>query len=457
MYKRSAFIFRRDLRLNDNSGLIRALERSDEVLCCFIFDPRQISTNHYFSTPGFQFMLESLEQLAQELESLGGRLYFFNGTAEEISTRLIQEIQVDAIFFNRDYTRFSRTRDRAIYEAGNSFGVNVYQVADCLLNEPEAALKSDKSPYTIFTPFFKRCSQIPIAQVRPLPAAKFYSAQIDFAQPHLPSNYFAPRNADISIRAGRSAALAILRTLGQHRDYSNERDFPAVPGTTQLSAHNKFGTVSIREVAHTIISACGSQHDLLRQLYWRDFFTHIAFNFPHVFEGAFHKIYDQVEWRQDSSIFELWCSGQTGFPIVDAGMRELANSGNMHNRVRMIVASFLTKDLHISWRHGERYFASRLTDYDPCVNNGNWQWAASTGCDAQPYFRIFNPWLQQEKFDADCQYIKKWVPELAALTAKQIHALHKDSSARPANYPSAIVDHQESKVIAIEMFAALRD
>ena len=457
MYQRSAFIFRRDLRLHDNTGLIHALERSQQLLCCFIFDPRQIASNPYFSTNGFQFMLESLEELAHELRSIGAQLYFFHGPAEQICERLIRELRIDAIFFNRDYTHFSRSRDQAIFEMAKNLGTAVHQIADCLLNEPEAALKSDGKPYTIFTPYYKRCIQIELRKIKTLPSGHFVTDAVDFSDQTLPQNFLSQRSNSHAQVGGRNNGLKLLRDLETHVNYKQTRDFPALQGTSRLSAHNKFGTLSIREVAHAISKNCGQQHELLRQLYWRDFFTHIAFHFPHVFEGAFHKIYDRIEWSEDQGDFENWCNGQTGFPIVDAGMRELNQSGFMHNRVRMIVASFLTKDLHISWRQGERYFANKLCDYDPCVNNGSWQWAASTGCDAQPYFRIFNPWLQQEKFDTNCEYIKKWVPQLRSLTAKQIHALHKDTAVRPINYPAAIVDHQESKIIATEMLAAVKD
>ena len=456
MHKRSAFIFRRDLRTFDNTGLIRALERSHEVICCFIFDPRQNSAQPYFSTPGFQFLIESLEELASELDSIGARLHFFQGKAEEVMTRLIRELKVDAVFFNRDYSRFSRQRDQAIYELAKGLDVAVHQFADSLLNEPEHALKSDNTPYTVFTPFYKRCLQIKIAPIRALPEGKFYSNPIEFSDPSLLTKALPQRNPNYALKGGRRYAQIILSKLKKHADYKLKRDFPAIAGTTRLSAHNKFGTVSIREVAEAISKHCGVQHELLRQLYWRDFFTHIAFHFPHVFDGAFHRVYDRLEWRDNPKLFNAWCTGHTGFPIVDAGMRELNQSGYMHNRIRMVVASFLTKDLHINWRQGEQYFANHLSDYDPCVNNGSWQWAASTGCDAQPYFRIFNPWLQQAKFDPECEYIKRWLPELSALTPKQIHSLHKDGSLRPRNYPAAIVDHQESKEIAEDMFINAR-
>jgi deoxyribodipyrimidine photo-lyase len=200
----------------------------------------------------------------------------------------------------------------------------------------------------------------------------------------------------------------------------------------------------------------GEHSELIRSLYWRDFFTSIALYFPHVFEGAFHSKFDKLKWSDDKSLFRLWCEGKTGFPLVDAGMREMNATGFMHNRVRMVVGSFLTKDLHINWRWGEKYFAQTLIDYDPAVNNGNWQWVASTGCDAQPYFRIFNPWSQQRKFDPDCRYIKKWVPELSTLPPEVIHKWYeKDSWTKHPNYSPPVVDHDKEAKIALELYRML--
>ncbi|MBW3021154.1 FAD-binding domain-containing protein, partial [Candidatus Woesearchaeota archaeon] len=208
------------------------------------------------------------------------------------------------------------------------------------------------------------------------------------------------------------------------------------------------GTISIREIYSSFKE--NFQEVLINEVYWRDFFTHIIYHFPNVLDGAFKNKYDKIKWDNDKKLFQKWCEGKTGFPIVDAGMRELNTTGYMHNRVRMIVASFLVKDLHINWQWGEKYFAQNLIDYDPAVNNGNWQWAASTGCDAQPYFRIFNPWSQQEKFDRDCEYIKKWVPELKDLTSYEIHNLYKNHNLK--NYPKPIVEHKEESQKAKEMF-----
>jgi deoxyribodipyrimidine photo-lyase len=251
-------------------------------------------------------------------------------------------------------------------------------------------------------------------------------------------------------------ALKILKKLSSFSQYQKLRDFPAEEFSTSLSPYMKFTVCSPREVYYAICDRLSSRHELIRALYWRDFFTCIAFFFPHVFKSSFNPKFDKLKWSNNKKAFERWCEGTTGFPIVDAGMRELNTTGYMHNRVRMITASFLIKDLHIDWRWGEKYFAQNLIDYDPAVNNGNWQWVASTGCDAQPYFRIFNPWSQQKKFDADCLYIKRWVPELEKVPIKNIHGWYDEKlRTGSTNYPEPMIDHSEEAPIALNAYRAL--
>lgn len=400
---------------------------------CFIFDPRQIQAHPYQSQPALQFMLQSLDDLQQQLQAAGSQLALRTGQAEQVIRQLHQQYGFDAVFTNRDYTPFSRQRDFAIAETCESLGIQLHYLADALLNEPEQALKNGQTPYKVFTPFFNNAARLPVAKPQPLVGQHFQSLASDFNFEALKSD------VQSKIIGGRRQALAIINNLSRYRDYQNQRDFPALAATSLLSAHLKFGTCSVREVYHAISQQLGHAHPLIRQLYWRDFFTHIAYHFPHVFGQPFNPNYADLQWDNDLEKFKRWCAGQTGFPIVDAGMRELNATGFMHNRVRMITASFLVKDLHISWRWGERYFAQHLVDYDPCVNNGNWQWAASTGCDAQPYFRIFNPWLQQQKFDADCRYILQWLPELQGQAVKTIH--HWYQSHQPCGYPPPMLDH----------------
>ncbi len=439
-YSTALFIFRRDLRIDDNTGLQEALRLSKQVIPCFIFDPRQIEPHPYQSMFGLQFMLQSIKDLQHQLQLIGGKLALFNGLPQQFITQLAEQQQIQAVFINRDYTPFSRQRDEELAAVCRKLGLSLHILPDSLLNEPEHALKSDNTPYKVFTAFYNNARHFPVALPKALHNPSFLSVDSTFDIHQLDVVPIEP-----AILGGRNQALKILEKLGECADYQNTRDFPALDATSKLSAHLKFGTCSIREVFYAITEQLGSEHPLLRQLYWRDFFTHIAYHFPQVFGRAFLEKFADLHWDNNTDYFQAWCNGKTGFPIVDAGMRELNTTGFMHNRVRMIVASFLVKDLHIDWRWGERYFAQHLVDYDPCVNNGNWQWAASTGCDAQPYFRIFNPWLQQLKFDQNCQYIYRWLPELQVFPAKTIHQWNMKYII--CSYPQPIVNHaHESQV-----------
>lgn len=453
-YHTSIFLFHRDLRLEDNTGLIEALKHSKQVIPVFIFDTWQVRNNPHKSENAIAFMIESLQDLDQALKKKNSSLYCFTGQTTKIIQSLLK--QVDAIYSNADYTPFATKRDSAIAKLCNQLNKPFHTFHDVLLKAPGTILKEDGGPYTVFTPFYKKALQTPID----LPKRNKYtnysqntiagSKSIDEISIPITHNKFK------LIKGGRSQAKKLLKRLKTLTDYTKLRDFPAIKGTSFLSAHHKFGTVSVREVAHVAKRDMGVRAEtFIRELYWRDFMTHIGYHFPHVFAGAFKVKYNQIKWSRSTKNFEIWCQGRTGFPIVDAGMRQLNTTGYMHNRVRMIVASFLTKDLQISWQWGEKYFASKLTDYDPCVNNGSWQWAASTGCDAQPYFRIFNPWLQQGKFDKDAKYIKKWLPELANLSAKEIHNLNK-SFPNDIDYPKPMVDHAQARVKTLDMFNTLK-
>lgn len=441
--KKALFIFRRDLRLTDNTGLIFALKQAQEVIPCFIFTPEQIEHNPYRGDHCLQFMIESLEELGAALESAKGKLYLFYGKPDEIVDQCVHHLKVDAVVLNRDYTPYSLKRDEKIEKRCRQLDVAFHSFDDLLLHPPEETVKAGGAPYQVFTPFYRNASRLEVPFPRPLPQGRYVSAPIPFSLGPELYEKILPKRA-LAHRGGRKAALRILKELGHFSAYAVERDFPAKEKTTHLSAHLKFTTCSVREAYWAISSQLGDSSELIRALYWRDFFTSIAFHFPRVFHGAFREEFNQLPWDADEGLFKKWCAGETGFPIVDAGMRELNQTGFMHNRVRMIAASFLVKDLHIDWRRGERYFAQQLVDYDPAVNNGNWQWVASTGCDAQPYFRIFNPWTQSLKFDPNCVYIKQWVPELEAYLPKQIH--HWDKAFVPGEYPSPLVDHgQEAK------------
>lgn len=459
-------LFRRDLRLDDNTALLAAHARGKGVIPCFVFTDEQTRSHRYRSVNGFAFLIESLRELQADIASLGGTLYLFHGQPEEIVSALVRGGAIDSLSVNKDYTPFSRQRDKLLAQRCSDEGSSFHSFSDALLVEPSSFGKPNGLPYTVFTPFYKRASLCEIRQPIAFPkdirwgqidesllTGSLTPVSLDRYEDLLTSlGGGAPQRRS---RGGRASALTTLARVPQLTNYQAERDFPAIASTSILAPHNKFGTVSIREVYWRAAESLGTQSSFIRELFWRDFFTHIGWHFPHVFSGAFNRRYDQIAWEENSALFEAWCTGMTGFPIVDAGMRELVATGYMHNRVRMIVASFLTKDLHLSWREGEAFFAQHLTEYDPAVNNGSWQWAASTGCDAQPYFRIFNPWLQQKKFDTDATYIRRWVPELASSSTKHIHSFNDPSVPRPKNYPQPIVDHATSKKRAEQLFREL--
>jgi deoxyribodipyrimidine photo-lyase len=451
-YGKSIFLFRRDLRISDNTGLIEASQASETVVPLFIFDPRQGAQNPYFSPNAFQFMIESLEDLAHQVTVARGRLCIFRGRPETIVERLVAEEDIEAVFINKDYTPFSRTRDAAIKKACQNKDAAFRSCSDALLHKPIDVLKDDGKPYTIFSHFLRKARSIPVRPINAAEVDNLSDVRVASEQREIRDDTLKTPNQRTYARGGRAQALRVLATLHKFVDYATARNYPAKNATTRLSAHHKFGTCSIRETYHAITTQLGLEHQLIVELFWRDFYSQIAYFFPHVFGRSFHPQYDAMIWDTDPAKFSAWCAGRTGFPIVDAGMRELNATGFLHNRARMIVASFLTKDLHIDWRRGERYFAQKLVDYDPAVNNGNWQWCASTGCDAQPYFRIFNPWLQQRRYDPNCTYIKAWIPELRAIAPALIHSLDKLEDRQIPAYPAPIVDHPKESSLAKENF-----
>lgn len=441
--KKGIFLFQRDLRIQDNTAIMQMIQDGYKIIPLFILDPAQVEAHAYFSEPALWFMKNSLSELAADVARNGGKLYFEYGPAEKIILQFMEETGSSDLFYNRDYTPFSRERWERISRLVKQSGNKIHECCDLLLNEPETILTNDGKPYSVFTPYFRKCRMYPFVHKSSYDCKNIFAdfsegkgiELLDKIRPVAPVN---PHWI-----GGRREALGRLKKIESLVDYTNTRDFPAMDGTSDISAHLKFGTISIREVYAAIAEYHGESHPLIRQLYWRDFFTQIAWYYPAVFGESFHKEYDDIVWGNSSEKFARWCAGETGFPIVDAGMRQLNETGYMHNRVRMIAASFLVKDLHVDWRKGEKYFASKLMDYDPAVNNGNWQWAASTGCDAQPWFRIFNPWLQQKKFDKDSLYIKKWIPELKDVESSFINNLYEteDRKFLIKDYPLPVCDH----------------
>jgi deoxyribodipyrimidine photo-lyase len=452
-FQKSLFLFRRDLRLEDNTGLIFALQSSEIVIPAFIFTPEQIQRNPFRSDHCLKFMIESLKDLENQLKKKGGVLFLFNGKPEEVMRKCIGELNIEALIVNRDYTPYSRQRDKRLEKVCKTSNVAFYSFDDALLHPPEETLKKDGKPYTIFTPYFRNASKQKVVSPAQNRGTNYFGGSIPFAKG---KSIFPTQTVENGLKGGRSEALKILKKLGSLIKYESLKDFPAEECSTHLSAYLKFTVCSPREVYAAICCNLSPHHELIRSLYWRDFFTSIAFFFPHVFKRAFRPKFDKLKWSYDRKAYQRWCKGSTGFPIVDAGMREMNKTGFMHNRVRMIAASFLIKDLHIDWRWGEKYFAQTLLDYDPAVNNGNWQWVASTGSDAQPYFRIFNPWNQQKKFDPECTYIKQWVPELRDFPPKAIHAWYEEKCrASCRKYPAPMTDHEKATKEAVRAYKSI--
>jgi len=451
-YRNSLFIFRRDLRLEDNTALIEACKLSDKVILSFFFYNDLLDPGSDKFRPNLiQFMYESLMDLSGQLEKNGSRLNVFYGKSllKEFE-KIVKENEIDAVFVNEDYTPYGKRRDAALKNICLENNIDFHSCFDYLLTRPGDVLTKEDKPYKVFTPFFKAASLFNIYK----PAKnnyKNYKYLKSCNKDLTPLTRLFVNNEFIAQKGGRKEAHKRFNVIKKLNDYKDIRNFPYKEGTTGLSAHIKFGTVSIREVYWSVRKQLGNDSQLITELFWRDFYAHLAYFFPYVFGHSFNPKYEKIEWSHNRQEYDAWCSGNTGFPIVDAGMRQLNTTGWMHNRVRMIVASFLTKDLHIDWRWGEQYFASKLVDYDPCSNNGGWQWAASTGADAQPYFRIFNPWRQQERFDKDAEYIKKWVPELSGLSALEIHNPEK-GSLFTSNYPLPIINHKIEAAKAKEIY-----
>lgn len=442
MKKVGIHIFRRDLRLPDNTALNALANIVDTILPVFIFDERQVGDHEYRSTPGLQMLCESLVDLDRALREKNAALHIRSGVAEEAIKKLIIELQPIAISYNKDYTPFAQTRDASIDVVCNIHNVQVITEHDSTLHAPGTVVTKEGKPYSVYTHYRVAVEGLPLPTPHKLSPSVTFITHADGEDLHTSVKKLVPKPEELRVRGGRVYAKELLKKIAQNKTYAHDRDFPSINGTSLLSAHIKFGTLSVREIYSYAKTYMEMPTTFLRELLWHDFFTTVSALSPHVYKGAYRSEFDALKWDTDTTKFEKWKQGMTGFPIVDAGMRELAKTGYMHNRVRMIVASFLIKDLHINWQWGEKYFAQTLTDYDPAVNNGNWQWVAGTGCDASPWFRIFNPWLQQEKFDKECIYIKKWVPELTELTAKQIHDPEGDARTL-VGYPIPMCDHKK--------------
>lgn len=406
----SIFWFRRDLRINDNHGLWAALKDDNVVLPLFIFDPAILDRLEDHRDARVEFIHNSLLELKSNIQSRGGDLCVLHAQPLEAFKNLQTQYTIRAIHTNHDYEKYGSDRDDVIMRWAESQQIKFHTYKDQAIFEKNEVLSGQGTPYTVFTPYSRKWKE----RLRTEPIVQFPSAEL---QNYLPAKFDLMSLESIGFE---SVGLAFPKpTVADDliRNYGERRDFPGLPGTSRLSVHLRFGTVSIRSL---VLQAVGKSEVWLNELIWRDFYFNILHHFPHISNGhAFRKEYDRMEWRNNEDEFDAWKQGQTGYPIVDAGMRELNTTGFMHNRVRMIVASFLVKHLLIDWRWGEAYFAAKLVDFDFSANNGGWQWAAGSGCDAAPYFRVFNPTLQTKKFDGELAYIRKWVPEFQELSYAQ--------------------------------------
>ena len=387
--------------------------------------------------------------LQSQLKKSEGRLQIYQGKSLQIIKKIKKQFDFDAVFTNTDFTKASMCRDKEIRDFCKKKNMEFVALADLTLQNFDRIRTAEGSPYKVYTQFFKKARLVKVREPQRFRYKNFIkkSSPDEKNLDDLSKKY---PETNSPIKGGTKQAKRILNNLSKFKNYDKDRNYPHMDATTHLSSHNKFGTCSIREIYHKIINELGKNHTLINELYWRDFFISIMYHYPYTFNSSFRKKYSKIPWSKNEENFKKWCKGITGFPIVDAGMRQLNATGYMHNRIRMIVASFLTKDLHINWKWGERYFAEKLIDYDPSVNVGNWQWAASTGCDSQPWFRIFNPWLQQKKYDPDCKYTKKWIPELENIPVKDIH--NWDKVEIKISYPSPIVDHKEESSHTKQVF-----
>ncbi len=429
MKKVTVFWFRRDLRLEDNTGLYYALQQEEQVLPLFIFDKSILDKLEEKDDARVEFIDDQVLRLKAQLEEKGSSLLVKYGDPIEIYQNLLKEYHIHAVYTNRDYEPYARHRDEAVENLLGKKEVPFLSFKDQVIFEPGEIVNASGEFYKVFTPFSRVwLSKFNDTKIEPLTYFHWKNlVQVSpFPKPSLTDIGFSQSPTRIPPQQVNETVIS---------DYDKTRDFPSKKGTSRLGIHLRFGTISIRKLA---ILGSELNGTYLNELIWREFYMMILYFAPQVVDKAFKPAYDRIPWRNNEKEFKAWCEGRTGYPIVDAGMRELNETGYMHNRVRMITASFLTKHLLIDWRWGEAYFAKKLLDYELASNNGGWQWAAGSGTDAQPYFRVFNPALQAEKFDKDFRYIKKWIPEYGT-----------DS------YPKPIVEHRFARQRAIETYKSV--
>lgn len=456
-YNTSVFIFRRDLRLVDNTGLIKSLQESKNVIPLFIFTPTQVSNkNKYKSSNSIQFMVDSLFDLNLQIREINKKCRLWTTYDDEINAlqTLHKKIGIDCVYINEDYTPYAVKRDNSIENFCKKNKIDFSATTDLLILGTQEIYASNGNAYKIFTQFYKKTIKNSIAKpnydlgsnfLAPIPGFKKWN--IKTIDELLLQKKYYEINDNIALGGGRTNGLDILNHIDKFKNYTKCHDQLSYQ-TTMLSAHNKFGTVSVREV-YWAFRQKAKNVNLVKQLYWRDFYYYIATHFFDEFFNYEHltrPINRAVKWNENQEYLEAWKTGTTGFPVVDAAMRQMNQTGFMHNRGRLIVAEFFTKDLLLNWKYGEEYFSQSLVDIDRIQNLGNWNWASSFGLDATPFLRIFNPWSQSKTYDAKCKYIKKWIPELADVENAHIHQWDKYYKNYPdVDYPPPIVKHDEQR------------
>jgi len=467
MKKEKALVwFRRDLRDHDHAALSAALAGAQQVYCAFVFDTEILDTLPGRCDRRVHFIRESLLELDAALRAKGGGLIVRHGRATEEIPALARTLGVSTVYANRDYEPAAKQRDAQVTQALQAEGIDFHAFKDQAIFDGAEVLTQAGHPFSVFTPYKNAwLKRLTAADCAAWPCHGGLAGGEWAGVPTLAKIGFEPSDLDeLGIRPGMAGARFLWDDFRHERikRYGTRRDFPAVKGVSYLSVHLRFGTIGIRELVRTALVAEDSTW--LSELIWRDFYFMILDHFPHVVCRAFKPAYDAVRWDDWPDGLAAWKEGRTGYPLVDAAMRQLNHSGWMHNRLRMIVASFLSKDLGIAWRLGEQYFADQLNDFDLSANNGGWQWAASTGCDAQPYFRIFNPVTQSERFDPEGKFIRRYVPELATVSNKYIHApwlmgrVEQEAIglAIGRNYPAPIVDHAAARAKTLARYAVVK-
>lgn len=470
--------FRRDLRLTDHAALYHALRSARRVHCAFVFDRailEPLRAEGIRADRRVEFIVDAVARLDAALRAQGGALVVKHGDATDEILRLAARLGVDAVFASEDYEPDARERDRRVADRLAADGRALHLFKDQVIFARDEVLTGAGKPFSVYTPYKNAwLRKLTPFYLKPYPVERYLSAlapaAVTESLPTLSDLGFAPSNlGELRVPLGPEGAQRLLDDfLGRIDDYESARNFPAVRGPSYLSVHLRFGTVSVRALAR-LAHARAQQGSAgaatwLSELVWRDFYQQVLWHHPQVVDHAFRPEYDRIIWDEAPDLFDAWCQGRTGYPLVDAAMKQLNDTGYMHNRLRMVTASFLTKDLGIDWRRGERYFARQLIDYDLAANNGGWQWAASTGCDAQPYFRIFNPVSQSEKFDPDGKFIRRYLPQLAQFTAKEIHApwlvppLRQQAAGCVIgrDYPAPVVDHAEARDRTLARYAVVK-